>query len=87
MSDGAREEGLREIYAASEVRARIDAIADRLYRDYADTPVTFLVIAEGARRFASELVERLNARRVQPEVVHLRVWRTKGSELGRSDSE
>jgi hypoxanthine-guanine phosphoribosyltransferase len=83
----AEESRLREIYSAEDVRARIDALSDRLYRDYADTPVLFVVIAEGARRFADELVERLRARRVNPEVVSLRVWRTKGTALGEVQTE
>ncbi len=78
---------LREIHSADEVKARIGVLADRLYRSYADTPVTFVVIAEGARRFAEELVERLRARRVQPDLVYLRVWRTKGTTLGEVQTE
>ncbi len=81
------ERRLREIHSADEVKSRIGVLADRLYRSYADTPVMFVVIAEGARRFAEELVERLRARRVDPAVVYLRVWRTKGTALGEVQTE
>jgi hypoxanthine phosphoribosyltransferase len=73
---------LRELYSAEAVSARIGEIGDRLYRDYADTPALFVVIAEGARRFADALVQGLVARNVNPEVVFLRAWRTEGSTLG-----
>lgn len=78
-SDGVR---LRELHTADEVRSRIDEIVSRLYRDYADSPLTFVVIAEGARRFAASLVDGLRARRVEPDVVFVRARRTRGTELG-----
>ena len=78
----APEHTLRELYSAEEVSARIREIGERLYRDYADTPALFLVIAEGARRFADVLVQGLNERNVRPEVVFLRARRTVGSALG-----
>ena len=78
----ASESPLRTIHAADAVRSRIDALVERLYRDYADCPVVFLVIAEGARRFAQTLVAGLQKRNVSPEVVFLRAWRTEGSQLG-----
>ncbi len=73
---------LREIVSAEAVKARIKELGDRLYRDYADTPAVFVVIAEGARRFADTLVHGLVSRNVQPEVIFLRAWRTAGSTLG-----
>ncbi|MBW2280423.1 MAG: hypothetical protein JRG76_01770 [Deltaproteobacteria bacterium] len=73
---------LREIVSAEAVRARIDEIGERLYRDYADTPAVFVVIAEGARRFAKALVDGLTARNVHPDVIFLRAHRTVGSALG-----
>jgi len=78
----APEHTLRELYSAEVVSARIREIGERLYRDYADTPALFLVIAEGARRFADTLVQGLNERNVRPEVVFLRARRTVGSALG-----
>lgn len=73
---------LRELYSSEEVDARIRELGERLYRDYADTPALFVVIAEGARRFAETLVAGLNERNVTPEVVFLRARRTAGSTLG-----
>ncbi len=73
---------LRESVSAEAVRARIGELGERLYRDYADTPAVFVVIAEGARRFADALVEGLLSRNVQPEVIFLRARRTAGSALG-----
>ncbi len=66
------EHTLRELYSAQAVSDRIREIGDRLYRDYADTPALFLVIAEGARRFAETLVNGLVARNVHPELLFLR---------------
>jgi hypoxanthine phosphoribosyltransferase len=78
---------LRELYSAEEVQRRIEGIIGRLYRDYADSPVTFLVIAEGARRFAEHLIDALRARDVSIEVVTLRARRTRGAELGQVEIE
>ena len=72
---------LREIHSSEEVRLRIDALADRILRDYAGQSPTLVVIAEGARTFAGELVERLSAQGLQPEIVFLRVSRTRGTSL------
>jgi hypoxanthine phosphoribosyltransferase len=75
------EVALRSIYSKDEVRARIDELVERLYRAYADCPVLFVVIAEGARRFAEALVQGLGRRGVEPELVYLRARRTRGTEL------
>ena len=76
------EHKLRELISAEALSARIGEIGERLYRDYADTPALFVVIAEGARRFAETLVEGLVARNVHPELLILRARRTAGSLLG-----
>jgi hypoxanthine phosphoribosyltransferase len=81
------EDRVREIYSAEEVRTRIDALVERLYRDYADSPVTFLVIAQGARPFARSLALGLRSRKVNPEIVELRAWRTRGTALGEVEIE
>jgi hypoxanthine phosphoribosyltransferase len=78
----APEHTLRELYSAEAVSERIREIGERLYRDYADTPALFLVIAQGARRFADTLVKGLIERNVHPEVIFLRARRTAGSALG-----
>lgn len=72
---------LRELYSEQSVRERIDELVERLYRDYADCPAVFVVIAEGARRFADVLVKGLNERNVSPTVVFLRASRSSGSSL------
>jgi hypoxanthine phosphoribosyltransferase len=73
---------LREICSAEQVRTRIDELVEQLYRSYADCPATFIVIAEGARRFAERLAEGLRARMVSPEISFVRASRTRGEELG-----
>ena len=73
---------LRELYTPAEVRARVDELIERLYRDYSDSPATFVVITEGGRRFAERLVEGLARRNVTPEVVSVQARRTHGSTLG-----
>ena len=62
------------LFSTSEVETRISEIADRLYRDYADSPLTILCIAEGAKRFAEALSERLQRDHVRHET-HLAVAR------------
>lgn len=57
-------------------------IADRLYRDYADSPLTFLCIDEGARRFVEVLTERLERGNVRFEVHYVRATRTRGTTSG-----
>ena len=73
---------LRELYSSERVRGRIEERVERLYRDYADSPGTILVIADGAQRFADRLVEGLRARNVNPDLVVLRARRTHGTTLG-----
>jgi hypoxanthine phosphoribosyltransferase len=83
MSAKPREEPvrLRELCSPAEVCERIEAVVERLYRDYADSPLVLLVVAEGARRFAERLLEGLRARKVQPEILSLRARRTRGATL------
>jgi len=70
------------LFSADAVEQRLDELAERLYRDYADSPLTLLCIAEGGVRFAEALAERLRARNVQPELRTVRARRTDGTELG-----
>ncbi len=72
---------LRELHSAREVRARIEALAKSMLEDYSGRSPLFVVIAEGARRFAAELVQRLAAQGLHPEVVFLRASRTHGATL------
>ncbi len=73
---------IETLYSAEEVGARVDEIAAHLYRDYADSPLSIVCIAEGATRFVDALVEQLVARRLTPEVHSVRVKRTSGMGLG-----
>jgi hypoxanthine phosphoribosyltransferase len=69
------------LFSLEEVEARIATIAERLYRDYADSPLTIVCIAEGARRFVEELSELLGRGNVQHETEFVVVRRTRGMEL------
>jgi hypoxanthine phosphoribosyltransferase len=64
-------------FSSAEIETRISEIADRLYRDYADSPLSILCIAEGARRFAEALSERLQSDNVRHET-HFAVARRSG---------
>ena len=72
---------VRPVYSREEVETRLDELAARLYRDYADSPLSIVCIAEGARRFVEALTERLTGRGLVPEVHMVRARRTEGSEL------
>ena len=56
------------LFSAAEIEARIAELAVRLYRDYADSPVSVLAIAEGATRFVEALTSELARHGVAPEV-------------------
>ena len=73
--------GLRRIVSAEEVRVRIDALAAVVARDFTATVPLFIVIAEGARRFASELQRGVNARGGFVETMVVRARRTRGTAL------
>jgi hypoxanthine phosphoribosyltransferase len=79
--------GLREIRSASEIEARIAEIAELVRRGCADRRPLLVAIAEGARRFATCLAEALGARGLEPELLFLRVSRTRGTELGELEIE
>jgi len=70
------------LFSTAEVELRISEIADRLYRDYADSPLTILCIAEGAKRFAEALTERLQRDNVRHEVHYVVARRPSGTDLG-----
>lgn len=72
---------LRRIWSDAEICARIDELVDELYRTYVNRDLCLVVIAEGARRFADELVFGLEERLVLPSVRFVRAWRTQGTEL------
>jgi hypoxanthine phosphoribosyltransferase len=77
------EHALVTIHSAEAVRERIEALVSQLARDYVEGPSAFVVIAEGARRFAAELVAGLAERGVEPQTIELRARRTRqGTTLG-----
>jgi len=70
------------LFSAAQIEARIAEIAERLYRDYADAPISVLRIAEGATRFAEALAAELGRRGVELEHHSVRARRTDGATLG-----
>lgn len=73
---------IEPLFSESEIEARIGELSARIYRDYADSPLTILCIAEGARRFVDALVAELATRGVQPDRITVRARRTEGTHLG-----
>ncbi len=73
---------IEPLFSEEEIRARVRELADRLARDYADSPVTLICIAEGARRFVDDLLRELGRRGVEPERLDVRARRTEGTTLG-----
>ena len=57
-------------------------LAERLLRDYADSPLLVVCIAEGAMRFVDDLLAEVGPRGLVPERVDVRARRTQGTELG-----
>lgn len=72
---------IREIHSAEAVSARIAELADEIRSDLGSSKPVLLAIAEGARRFATTLAERLAAAGAAPDLVFLRAVRTRGTEL------
>jgi hypoxanthine phosphoribosyltransferase len=75
-------EALLTLYSADQVRARIVALVDEIARAYRGRLPLFVVIAEGARRFAAELSAGLERREAAPDTLVLRASRTRGTALG-----
>jgi hypoxanthine phosphoribosyltransferase len=71
----------REIVSAGEVNARIVALAAEVARDFAGRLPLFVVIAEGARRFADALKLALTGRGVAVDTVVVKARRTVGRDL------
>ncbi len=64
------------------LRRRVREIADRLWRDYADSPLTVLCVLEGAGRFTDDLLQHLAERGLVPERLDVRAHRSEGTVLG-----
>lgn len=81
-----REPVLREVVSAERVRARIEELAGAIARDFGGASPLFVVIAEGARRFAAAIETRVRERREFKSVKRIdslvvRARRTEGQEL------
>jgi hypoxanthine phosphoribosyltransferase len=70
-----------ELHSAGAVDQRIDALAEELARALGGRTPLFVVIAEGARRFAARLARGLEARGIAPELLEVRARRSHGTEL------
>ena len=79
--DSTKTHRLRCIVPGPLVHARIDALAEQLATVYASSDLLVVHIDEGARPFARELVEGLEARLLLPDTLAIRASRTKGTEL------
>jgi hypoxanthine phosphoribosyltransferase len=69
------------LFSAAEIQARIVELAARLYRDYADSPLAVLRIAESAARFADELTAELARMGVRAEIYDVHARRPQRAEL------
>jgi len=70
------------LYTAAEVEARIADLAAMLYRDYADSALVVVRIAEGATRLVDSLAGKLASYGITPEIHTIRARRTRGTALG-----
>lgn len=68
------------LYSAEAIESRIAELAAQLYRDYADSPLTLLRVADGATRFVDDLAAALGRLGVRAEVHDLRARRSQPSE-------
>jgi hypoxanthine phosphoribosyltransferase len=73
---------IEPLFTEAEVEARIRELSARIYRDYADSPLIVLCIAEGAIRFVDALIAEVELRGLQPERLTVRARRTEGTTLG-----
>ncbi len=73
---------IEPLFSEDEVRERVAQLAARLARDYADSPLTVVCIAEGATRFVGDLLRLLAQRGVVAERLDVRAHRTEGTTLG-----
>lgn len=67
---------------APAIARRVEELAAALFRDYADSSLSVLCIAPGAKRFVAELTRALSLRGLVPDCVDLRVQRIDDTELG-----
>jgi len=72
---------IEPLFTEAEIEARIRELSARVYRDYADSPLVILCIADGALRFVDALLAELEPRGLSPERMIVRARRTKGTDL------
>jgi len=72
---------IEPLFTEAEIEARIRELSARIYRDYADSPLLVVCIAEGALRFVDALVAELAPRGLQPERLTVRARRTDATSL------
>jgi hypoxanthine phosphoribosyltransferase len=72
---------IEPLFSEAQVETRIRELAARIYRDYADSPLVLLCIADGALRFVDALLAELEQRGVSPERMIVRAQRTRGTDL------
>jgi hypoxanthine phosphoribosyltransferase len=73
---------IEPLFSADEVRERVREMAARLLRDYADSPLLVVCIADGAVRFVDDLLAELAPKGLVPERLDVRARRTEGTSLG-----
>lgn len=73
---------IEPLFSAEQIQERVRELAGRLARDYADSPLTVICIAEGARRFVDDLLGQLARRGVEPERLDVLAHRIEGTSLG-----
>jgi hypoxanthine phosphoribosyltransferase len=77
----AREPELRELVSAAAVGARIEELAVEIAHDFEGRRPLFIVIAEGARRFAAAIAHGAAARGVESDELVVRARRSAGTSL------
>jgi hypoxanthine phosphoribosyltransferase len=73
---------IEPLYDEEEIQRRVQEIGREIYRDFADSPLTLVCIAEGARRFAEDLAAVLRRHGLDPAYLEIRARRTEGTTLG-----
>ena len=63
---------IEPLFTEAEIEARIRELSARIYRDYADSPLVILCIADGALRFVDALLAKLEPRGLSPERMTVR---------------
>jgi hypoxanthine phosphoribosyltransferase len=72
---------IEPLFTEAEIETRIRELSARIYRDYADSPLIILCIAEGALRFVDALVAAVEPRGLRPERLTVRARRTDATAL------